>query len=56
MKTCFGRLLLSSLLALPVGLASQPRVVISSDFPPLDVIPGGLNQGPPAKRSDPDDV
>ena len=34
----------------------RPRIVISSDFPPLDVIPGGLGQGPPEKRSDPDDV
>lgn len=38
------------------GAAGKPRVVISSDFPPIDVIPGGLNQGPPEKRSDPDDV
>jgi hypothetical protein len=56
MKTHFHCLLLLLLLCLPVGLAAQPRVVISSDFPPLDVIPGGLNQGPPEKRSDPDDV
>ena len=38
------------------GLASGPRVVISSDFPPLDVIPGSLGRGAPEKRSDPDDV
>jgi hypothetical protein len=56
MKTYFRRLLLLWFLSLPVGLAAQPRVVISSDFPPLDVIPGGLNEGPPGKRSDPDDV
>jgi hypothetical protein len=34
----------------------RPRVVVSSDFPPLDVIPGGLKKGPPEKRSDPDDL
>jgi hypothetical protein len=56
MKTYSRRLLLLLTICLPVGLAAQPRVVISSDFPPLDVIPGGLNEGPPAKRSDPDDV
>lgn len=32
------------------------RVIISSDFPPLDVIPGGAGHGPAEKRSDPDDV
>ncbi|HYO83520.1 MAG TPA: hypothetical protein VES20_19115, partial [Bryobacteraceae bacterium] len=36
-------------------MGTRPRVVISSDFPPVDVIPGSLNQGPPEKRSDPDD-
>lgn len=36
--------------------AAKPRVVILSDFPPLDVIPGGAGYGPPEKRSDPDDV
>jgi hypothetical protein len=56
MKTYRHRLLLFMFLLLPAGLAAQPRVVISSDFPPLDVIPGGRNEGPPAKRSDPDDV
>ncbi|MBD0256342.1 MAG: DUF1593 domain-containing protein [Cytophagales bacterium] len=56
MKTYRYRLLLVLLLVLPVCLAAQPRVIISSDFPPLDVIPGGRNEGPPAKRSDPDDV
>ena len=35
---------------------SEQRVVISSDFPPLDVIPGGADFGPPHLRSDPDDV
>jgi hypothetical protein len=34
----------------------KPRVVVMSDFPPLDVIPGGANYGPAEKRSDPDDV
>jgi len=32
------------------------RVIISSDFPPLDVIPGGAGYGPAEKRSDPDDI
>lgn len=32
------------------------RVIISSDFPPLDVIPGGAGHGPADKRSDPDDI
>ncbi len=32
------------------------RIIISSDFPPLDVIPGGAGYGPPEKRSDPDDI
>jgi hypothetical protein len=36
--------------------SARPRVVVLSDFPPLDVIPGGLGQGPAEKRSDPDDV
>ncbi len=34
----------------------RPRVIVSSDFPPVDVIPGGLGHGPPEKRSDPDDL
>ncbi|MBN1116858.1 MAG: DUF1593 domain-containing protein [Bacteroidales bacterium] len=34
----------------------RPRVIISSDFPPLDVIPGGAGYGPAEKRSDPDDI
>ena len=33
-----------------------PRVIITSDFPPVDVIPVGANSGPADKRSDPDDV
>lgn len=32
------------------------RVIISSDLPPLDVIPGGAGYGPAEKRSDPDDI
>jgi hypothetical protein len=32
------------------------RVIIMSDFPPLDVIPGGGGIGPKEKLSDPDDV
>ncbi|GET31319.1 hypothetical protein PbJCM13498_01820 [Prolixibacter bellariivorans] len=35
---------------------AKPRVIIMSDFPPVDVIPGGLGYGPSEKRSDPDDV
>lgn len=34
----------------------RPRVIILSDFPPLDVIPGGAGHGPAEKRSDPDDL
>lgn len=36
--------------------APRPRVIVLSDFPPLDVIPGGAGHGPAEKRSDPDDV
>lgn len=42
--------------AAPNASATKPRVVILSDFPPLDVIPGGAGHGPAEKRSDPDDV
>ena len=35
---------------------AKPRVIILSDFPPLDVIPGGAGHGPAENRSDPDDV
>ena len=35
---------------------SRPRVIVSSDFPPLDVIPGKGCSGPPERCSDPDDV
>lgn len=42
---------------LPSEIASfRPRVIVLSDFPPLDVIPGGGDGGPAEKRSDPDDV
>jgi hypothetical protein len=34
----------------------RPRVIITTDFPPVEVIPIGLNQGPADRRSDPDDV
>jgi hypothetical protein len=36
--------------------SSRPRVILLSDMPPLDVIPGGGGWGSPEKRSDPDDV
>ncbi len=36
--------------------STRLRVVISTDFPPLDVIPGGAGYGPADRRSDPDDV
>ena len=42
--------------AKPGVAIARPRVVVLSDFPPLDVIPVGAGQGPPEKRSDPDDV
>ena len=35
---------------------SRHRIVIMTDFPPVDVIPGGLGFGSPEKRSDSDDV
>ncbi|MFO8054065.1 MAG: DUF1593 domain-containing protein [Bacteroidales bacterium] len=34
----------------------KPRVIISTDFPPLDVIPGDGCDGPNHKCSDPDDI
>lgn len=49
-------LVLAALLAPAFAAAQVPRVVISSDFPPVDVIPGGAGYGPPEKRSDTDDV
>lgn len=40
------------------AIAKRPRVVISTDFPPLDVIPvkAARKDDPPEKCSDPDDV
>jgi hypothetical protein len=40
------------------GVSMRPRVIVSTDFPPLDVIPvKGVKKGdPPEKCSDPDDV
>lgn len=35
---------------------ARSRLVITTDFPPLDVIPGGAGHGPAEKRSDPDDI
>lgn len=35
---------------------SRPRLLITTDFPPPDVIPGGAGHGPAEKRSDPDDI
>ena len=40
----------------PGRATTRFRVIISSDFPPLDVIPIGAGHGPAEKRSDPDDV
>src|SRR5690349_18937053 len=37
-------------------VTGSPRLIVTTDFPPLDVIPGGAGYGPPEKRSDPDDV
>lgn len=45
-----------SLAAERVPSAARPRVIISSDFPPVDVIPIGAGYGPADKRSDPDDI
>jgi alpha-L-rhamnosidase len=61
--TSYRRIILEPTSAATEGLLPQkpsaitrPRVIILSDFPPLDVIPGGAGYGPPEKRSDPDDV
>lgn len=40
----------------PAADKSRPRVVVSTDFPPLGVIPGGAGFGEDEFRSDPDDV
>ncbi|MDQ5979954.1 MAG: hypothetical protein QG602_2929, partial [Verrucomicrobiota bacterium] len=34
----------------------RPRLIVASDFPPLDVIPGGPGHGPAEQLSDPDDI
>mgnify|MGYP003580028767 FL=1 len=39
-----------------LGTYAQTRVVVLTDYPPVDVIPGGLGYGPAEKRSDSDDV
>ena len=38
--------------------AIRPRVIVMTDFPPVDVIPGSVYQKgePPERYSDPDDV
>lgn len=36
--------------------ATAPRLIVCSDFPPLDVLPGGGGGAPPEKLSDPDDI
>jgi len=52
-----GPFILSLCLTLGANsLFAQPRVVVSSDFPPVGVIPGGAGYGPDHLRSDPDDV
>ena len=40
----------------PDKAVPRPRVIVMSDFPPLDVIPVKAPYGPPEKLSDPDDV
>ncbi len=61
--TSYRRIVLEPTGAATEGLLPQkasaitkPRVIILSDFPPLDVIPGGAGHGPAERRSDPDDV
>lgn len=56
MKYIRLQLLLIALLLLNGSLQAQLRVVISSDFPPTDVIPISLGSGQADHRSDPDDV
>ncbi len=39
------------------ALTAKPRVIVTTDFPPLDVVPiKAPPGGPPEKRSDPDDI
>ena len=35
---------------------NRQRIIVSTDFPPLDCFPGGANFGPPEKKSDLDDI
>ncbi len=37
-------------------ISKTPRVIICTDFPPLDVIPGGVGYGPAEKRCGPDNI
>ena len=53
---CFFAIFFFSYQGFCQGFSSRPRVVISSDFPPIDVIPGTFNYGAPEKKSDPDDI
>lgn len=39
-----------------VSINAQLRIVIMTDFPPVDVVPGGMGFGSPERRSDSDDV
>lgn len=54
------KLSLAFLLLLVAGsllqAAPRLRVVIMTDFPPVDVVPGGMGFGAPERRSDSDDV
>lgn len=45
-----------ALLAVSFIATAQTRVVVLSDFPPVDVVPGGMGFGDAHKRSDSDDV
>lgn len=46
----------SACAAEPPKAQPRPRVVVTTDFPPLDVIPVGAGVGPAERRSDPDDI
>ncbi len=58
MKTKCNKLLLiiTAFLVVNELTPAQPRVVITTDFPPVDVYPGGAGYGSPEKRSDTDDI
>lgn len=45
-----------TLLISSIYVSAQTRVVILSDFPPVDVVPGGMGFGDADKRSDSDDM